>query len=230
MKICGIQKVTLLDFPGHVACTIFLGGCNFNCPYCHNSSLIRSNLADEVLTKEELYEYLNHRKGLLDGVAITGGEPLLHNEIVDLIKSIKDLGYKVKLDTNGSFPEKLKHLVDEKLVDYVAMDIKNTLEKYPLTIGCNTDMAKVKESIKILMNSDIEYEFRTTVVKDYHEIADFHKIGEMIKGAQRYFIQSYKYQDSVRIKTLSAMTKEELQVCVSIVKEYVENSSLREIE
>ena len=177
-----------------------------------------------------MYEYLNHRKGLLDGVAITGGEPLLHNEIVDLIKSIKDLGYKVKLDTNGSFPEKLKHLVDEKLVDYVAMDIKNTLEKYPLTIGCNTDMAKVKESIKILMNSDIEYEFRTTVVKDYHEIADFHKIGEMIKGAQRYFIQSYKYQDSVRIKTLSAMTKEELQVCVSIVKEYVENSSLREIE
>jgi pyruvate formate lyase activating enzyme len=230
MKICGIQKVTLLDFPGHVACTIFLGGCNFNCPYCHNSSLIRSNLADEVLTKEELYEYLSRRKGLLDGVAITGGEPLLHNEIVDLIKSIKDLGYKVKLDTNGSFPEKLKHLVDEKLVDYVAMDIKNTLEKYPLTIGCNTDISKVKESIKILMNSDIEYEFRTTVVKDYHEIADFHKIGEMIKGAQRYFIQSYKYQDSVRIKTLSAMTKEELQVCVSIVKEYVENSSLREIE
>lgn len=230
MKICGIQKVTLLDFPGHVACTIFLGGCNFNCPYCHNSSLIRSNLADEVLTKEELYEYLNRRKGLLDGVAITGGEPLLHNEIVDLIKSIKDLGYKVKLDTNGSFPEKLKHLVDEKLVDYVAMDIKNTLEKYPLTIGCNTDIAKVKESVNILMNSDIEYEFRTTVVKDYHEIADFHKIGEMIKGAQRYFIQSYKYQDSVRIKTLSAMTKEELQVCLDIVKEYVENSSLREIE
>ncbi len=230
MKICGIQKVTLLDFPGHVACTIFLGGCNFNCPYCHNSSLIRSNLADEVLTKEELYEYLNRRKGLLDGVAITGGEPLLHNEIVDLIKSIKDLGYKVKLDTNGSFPEKLKHLIDEKLVDYVAMDIKNTLEKYPLTIGCNTDIAKVKESINILMNSDIEYEFRTTVVKDYHEIADFHKIGEMIKYAKRYFIQSYKYQDSVRIKTLSAMTKEELQMCLDIVKEYVKNSSLREID
>lgn len=230
MKICGIQKVTLLDFPGHVACTIFLGGCNFNCPYCHNSSLIRSNLADEVLTIEELYEYLNRRKGLLDGVAITGGEPLLHNEIVDLIKSIKDLGYKIKLDTNGSFPEKLKHLLDEKLVDYVAMDIKNTLEKYPLTIGCNTDISKVKESIKILMNSDIEYEFRTTVVKDYHEIADFHKIGEMIKNAKRYFIQSYKYQDSVRIKTLSAMTKEELQMCLDIVKEYVENSSLREID
>ena len=230
MKICGIQKVTLLDFPGYVACTIFLGGCNFNCPYCHNSSLIRNNLADEILTKEELYEYLTRRKGLLDGVAITGGEPLLHNEIVDLIKSIKNLGYKVKLDTNGSFPEKLKQVIDEKLVDYVAMDIKNTLEKYPLTIGCNTDISKIQESINILINSDVEYEFRTTVVKDYHEISDFHKIGEMIKNAKRYFIQSYKYQDSVRVKTLSAMTKEELQMCLDIVKEYVENSSLREIE
>ena len=110
------------------------------------------------------------------------------------------------------------------------MDIKNTLEKYPLTIGCNTDISKVTESINILINSDIEYEFRTTVVKDYHEIADFHKIGEMIKGAQRYFIQSYKYQDSVRVKTLSAMTKEELQACLSTIKEYVEESSLREIE
>ena len=230
MKICGIQKVTLLDFPGHVACTIFLGGCNFNCPYCHNSSLIRNNLADEILTKEELYEYLTRRKGLLDGVAITGGEPLLHNEIVYLIKSIKNLGYKVKLDTNGSFPEKLKQVIDEKLVDYVAMDIKNTLEKYPLTIGCNTDISKVTESINILINSDIEYEFRTTVVKDYHTIDDFHKIGEMIKGAKRYFIQSYKYQDSVRVKTLSTMTKEELQACLSTIKEYVEDSSLREIE
>ncbi len=230
MKICGIQKVTLLDFPGHVACTIFLGGCNFNCPYCHNSSLIRNNLADEVLSKEELYEYLTRRKGLLDGVAITGGEPLLHNEIIDLIKGIRNLGYKVKLDTNGSFPEKLKTLIDEKLVDYVAMDIKNTLEKYPLTIGCSTDISKIQESINILINSDIEYEFRTTVVKDYHEISDFHKIGKMIKNAKRYFIQSYKYQDSVRVKTLSAMTKQELESCLSIVKEYVENSSLREIE
>jgi pyruvate formate lyase activating enzyme len=230
MKICGIQKVTLLDFPGCVACTIFLGGCNFNCPYCHNSSLIRSNKADEILSKEELYEYLTRRKGLLDGVAITGGEPLLHNEVVDLIKNIKDLGYKVKLDTNGSNPTKLKYLIDEKLVDYVAMDIKNTLEKYPLTIGCSTDLSKIEESINILINSDIEYEFRTTVVKDYHTIDDFHKIGEMIKGAKRDFIQSYKYQDSVRVKTLSAMTKEEFQVCLSTIKEYVENSSLREIE
>lgn len=230
MKICGIQKVTLLDFPGHVACTIFLGGCNFNCPYCHNSSLIRSNLADEVITKEELFDYLKRRKNILDGVAITGGEPLIHEEVVDLIKTIKDLGFKVKLDTNGSNPGKLKMLIDNNLVDYVAMDIKNTLDKYPLTIGCNTDIAKIKESINILINSNIEYEFRTTVVKDYHEIADFHKIGEMIKNAKRYFIQSYKYQDSVRIKTLSAMTKEELQMCLDIVKEYVKNSSLREID
>lgn len=230
MKICGIQKVTLLDYPGHVACTIFLGGCNFNCPYCHNSSLIRNNEADEILTKEELYEYLTRRKGLLDGVAITGGEPLIHDEVVELIKNIKNLGYKVKLDTNGSKPEKLKYLINELLIDYVAMDIKNTLDKYPLTTGCSTDISKIQESINILINSNIEYEFRTTVVKDYHTIDDFHKIGKMIKGAKRYFIQSYKYQDSVRVKTLSAMTKEELQVCLSTIKEYVENSSLREIE
>lgn len=230
MKICGIQKVTLLDYPGCVACTIFLGGCNFDCPYCHNSSLIRSNKADEILTKEELYEYLNRRKGLLDGVAITGGEPLIHEEVVNLIKSIKDLGYKVKLDTNGSNPLKLKYLIDEKLIDYVAMDIKNTLEKYPLTIGCSTDLSKIEESINILINSNIEYEFRTTIVKDYHTIGDFHKIGKLIKNAKRYFLQSYKYQDSVRIKTLSAMNKQELQMCLDIVKEYVPNSSLREIE
>ena len=229
MKICGLQKVTLLDYPGHVAATVFIGGCNFNCPFCYNSSLI-NNDADEVITEEEFFEYLGRRKGILDGVAITGGEPLLHKEIVEFIRKIKALGFKVKLDTNGSFPDVLEYLVNNSLVDYVAMDIKNTLEKYPLTIGCNTDIAKVRESIKILMNSDIEYEFRTTVVKDYHEIADFHKIGEMIKNAKRYFIQSYKYQDSVRIKTLSAMTKEELQMCLDIVKEYVENSSLREID
>lgn len=230
MKICGLQKVTLLDFPGHVACTIFLGGCNFNCPYCHNSSLIRSNLADEILTQEELYEYLNHRKGILDGVAITGGEPLLHREVIELIKNIKVLGYKVKLDTNGSNPEVLKYLIDEGLIDYVAMDIKNTLEKYALTIGCPTDLSKIEESIKLLINSNIDYEFRTTVVKEYHQPTDFYQIGKMIKNAKKYFLQSYKYRDSVRDKTLSAMTKEELQVCLDIVKEYVENASLREID
>lgn len=230
MKICGIQKVTLLDFPGYVACTIFLGGCNFDCPYCHNSSLIRSNKAAEIITKEELYEYLKRRKGILDGIAITGGEPLIHSEIIDLIKNIKALGYKVKLDTNGSKPETLKYLISEGLIDYVAMDIKNTLKKYPLTIGCLTDLSKIEESIKLLINSNIEYEFRTTIVKEYHEPNDFHKIGEMIKGAKRYFLQSYKYQDSVRDKTLSAMTKEELQVCLDIVKEYVVNASLREID
>lgn len=230
MKICGIQKVTLLDYPGCVACTIFLGGCNFNCPYCHNSSLIRSNLADEIISKEELLDYLERRKKILDGVVITGGEPLIHNEVADLIKDIKNLGFKVKLDTNGSNPLKLKQLIDEKLIDYVAMDIKNTLEKYPLTVGCTTEISKIQESINILINSDMEYEFRTTVVKDYHTIEDFHKIGELIKGAKRYFIQSYKYQDSVRVKTLSAMTTSELHEVLAIVKEYVENSSLREID
>lgn len=230
MKICGLQKVTLLDFPGHVACTVFLGGCNFDCPFCYNSSLIRSNQATEVLTKEELYEYLTRRKGILDGVAITGGEPLLHKEIVEFIKNIKTLGFKVKLDTNGSKPDMLKLLIDQDLIDYVAMDIKNTFEKYPLTIGCDLDISKIKESIALLINGHVDYEFRTTIVKEYHNPNDFKVIGEMIKGAKRYFLQSYQYQDSVRIKTLNSMTKEELLECLNNVKDYVEYVTLREID
>lgn len=230
MKICGLQKVTLLDFPGHVACTVFLGGCNFDCPFCYNSSLIRSNQTPEVLTKEEFFEYLTHRRRILDGVAISGGEPLLHKEILEFIKNIKALGFKIKLDTNGSQPQRLKTLISEKLIDYVAMDIKNTFEKYPITIGCEVDISKIKESIDLLINGSIDYEFRTTVVKEYHNPADFKIIGEMIKGAKRYFLQSYQYQDSVRNKTLNPMTKEELQDCLNNIKDYVEYGALREIE
>lgn len=229
MKICGLQKVTLLDFPGHVACTVFLGGCNFDCPFCYNSGLIRQD-GVEILTKEEFFRYLNKRIGILDGVAITGGEPLIHPDIIDFIKEIRNLGFKVKLDTNGSFPNVLKKILDESLVEYVAMDIKNTYEKYKYTIDCNIDVLKIKESISLLINSNIDYEFRTTVVNELHEVEDFKEIGNMIKGAKKYFIQSYQYQDSVRIKTLTPMTKDMLNQCLDNVKEYVEYASLREIE
>ncbi len=229
MKICGLQKVTLLDFPGHVACTVFLGGCNFDCPFCYNSSLIRKD-GFELLTKEELFEYLSRRKGILDGVAITGGEPLLHKEIFDFIREIRKIGFKVKLDTNGSFPSVLKELIELNLIDYVAMDIKNTLDKYETTIDCKLDISKIEESIALLINSNIEYEFRTTVVKELHEISDFKKIGQMIKGAKRYFLQSYQYKDSVRCKNLSPMTKDELELCLNEIKDYVEYASLREID
>ncbi|MBQ8293731.1 MAG: anaerobic ribonucleoside-triphosphate reductase activating protein [Bacilli bacterium] len=229
MKICGLQKVTLLDFPGHVACTVFLGGCNFDCPFCYNSSLIRND-GLELLSKEELFDFLRRRKGILDGVAITGGEPLLHKEIVDFIKEIRELGFKIKLDTNGSFPSVLKHLMDSNLVDYVAMDIKNALDKYETTIDCKLNLSKIEESISLLINGNVDYEFRTTVVKEFHDIADFEKIGKLIKGAKRYYLQSYQYKDSVRCKDLSPMTKESLQLCLNKVKDYVEYASLREID
>lgn len=229
MKICGLQKVTLLDYPGHVAATVFIGGCNFNCPFCYNSSLI-NNDADEVITEEEFFEYLGRRKGILDGVAITGGEPLLHKEIVEFIRKIKALGFKVKLDTNGSFPDVLEYLVNNNLVDYVAMDIKNTLDKYCLIAGCNIIINNITRSIKFLINSDIDYEFRTTVVREYHEISDFIKIGELIKGAKKYFIQSYQYQESVRNKNLTPLKKDELLLCMRNVEKYVGFASLREID
>lgn len=230
MRICGLQKVTLLDFPGHVACTVFLGGCNFNCPFCYNASLIGSVDAEELMSSDEFFKYLNNRKGILDGVAITGGEPLLHKEVKEFIQRIKNLGFKVKLDTNGSFPKVLKNLIDEQLVDYVAMDIKNTLDKYCLTVGCKINIEDIKESIQILINSNIDYEFRTTIVKEYHSIDEFTKIGELIKGAKKYFLQCYQYRDSVREKTLNAMTKEELTSCLEKVKPYVVYAALREID
>mgnify|MGYP003430320930 FL=1 len=230
MRICGLQKVTLLDFPGHVACTVFLGGCNFNCPFCYNASLIGSVDAEELMSSDEFFKYLNNRKGILDGVAITGGEPLLHKEVKEFIQRIKNLGFKVKLDTNGSFPKVLKNLIDEQLVDYVAMDIKNTLDKYCLTVGCKINIEDIKESIQILINSNIDYEFRTTIVKEYHSIDEFTKIGELIKGAKKYFLQCYQYRESVREKTLNAMTKEELTSCLEKVKPYVVYAALREID
>ena len=230
MKICGLQKVTLLDFPGHVACTVFLGGCNFNCPFCYNASLIGSVDAEELMSHDEFFEYLEKRKGILDGVAITGGEPLLHTEIIEFIKKIKNLGYKVKLDTNGSFPHVLEKIISNKLVDYVAMDIKNTIDKYELTIGCMVNKEDINKSINLLINSDIEYEFRTTIVKDYHNIDDFETIGKLIKGAKKYYLQCYQYKDSVRVKNLSAMSKDDLLLCLEKVKPYVEYVALREID
>jgi len=229
MKICGVQKLTLLDFPSHLACTVFLQGCNFACPFCHNSSLIPIG-KDSNFETEEFFKFLESRKTKLDGVAITGGEPLLNNDIDVFIRRIKDMGFEVKLDTNGSNPKLLKKLIDEKLVDYVAMDVKNSFEKYALTIGKETNLNNIKESIDILINSQIDYEFRTTVVKEYHEVDDFKKMGELIKGAKKYFIQSFTYQDSVLDKNLHAMDKEELAKCLDAIKDYVEEASLRGID
>jgi len=230
MKIHGLQKMTLLDFPGHVACTVFLGGCDFRCPFCHNFELVDGS-EKPIMDEEELISFLESRTALLDGVAITGGEPCLHGDLPELIKKIRAIGYPVKLDTNGNHPEMLKQLIDERLVDYVAMDIKNCEEKYALTCGLDTlDMKPIKQSIWVLMNSEIDYEFRTTVIREFHEEEDFHKIGEMIKGAKAYFLQRFTDRDSVPYGNLTSPHPDEMRSFAQIAQKYVQNTSLRGVD
>lgn len=222
--------MTLLDFPGCVACTVFLGGCDFRCPFCHNFELV-DGTAKPVMDDEELIKFLESRKGLLEGVAITGGEPCLNKDLPELIKKIRAAGYRVKLDTNGYHPEMLKKILDEKLVDYVAMDIKNSEEKYPLTCGLEKiDMDIIKKSISLLMNSDTEYEFRTTVIEELHEAGDFEKMGAMIKGAKRYFLQRFTDRDTVPYGNLSAPSFDKMYEYEKIAKKYVADTQLRGVE
>ena len=177
MRIQGLQKLTLLDYPEKTACTLFTAGCNFRCPFCHNAALVTHIDNSNFFTEEYVLDYLKKRKGVLDGVCITGGEPLLHKDLPEFIKKVKALGYLIKLDTNGSYPERLQSLIDDGLIDYVAMDIKNTHEKYLATADCSDDeLQNVIKSVEILKQNKIDYEFRTTVVKEYHDAEDIKKI------------------------------------------------------
>ncbi len=222
--------MTLLDFPEHIACTVFLKGCNFRCPFCYNSSLLSDKENATDITEDDFFSFLKSRTNKLDGVAITGGEPLLQKEIKNFIIKIKNLGFKVKLDTNGSNPEILQELISLNLVDYVAMDLKNSLEKYHITTNHQVNIANILSSINILLENHVEYEFRTTVVKEFHSLSDFEKIGQLIKNAKRYFIQCYQYQDSVLDKSLHALTTNELEQCLEVAKKYVPNAKLRGIK
>lgn len=224
MKIGGLQKLTLLDFPGHVACTVFLQGCNFRCPFCHNTPLLHGTSA---LPLSQVLDFLKKRQGLLDGVAITGGEPLLSPELPSLLRQIKDLGYLIKLDTNGSFPQRLKALLQDNLVDYVAMDIKNSPEHYDKTAGCEGFLPQVEESVSLLMEGAVSYEFRTTVVAELHEERDFHSIGQWLRGAKQYFLQSYVDSGDILCPGLHAPEKQELENYLTIVREYIPNTQLR---
>lgn len=229
MKINGFQKMTLLDYPGKVACTVFTAGCNFRCPFCHNAALVTHINNDIEYSEEEILEYLSKRKGLLDGVCITGGEPLLQDGIEVFIAKIKSLGYAVKLDTNGSFPEKLEKLVNAGLVDYVAMDIKNSREKYSLIADVDVDIKKIEQSVSFLMNNGVDYEFRTTVVKEYHNIEDMKAIGEWIKGAKRYFLQNFVDSGDLIKDGLSAHDLKELYKMQQIADEFVVKTEIRGI-
>ena len=227
MMIHGLQKMTLLDFPGRVACTVFLGGCDFRCPFCHNFELADGS-ARPVMDEGELLAFLEKRRGLLDGVAITGGEPCLHPGLPALMGKLKALGYAVKLDTNGMHPDRLAAILGKGLADYVAMDIKNSPEKYAQTAGVESlDLAPIRRSVSMLMDGAVPYEFRTTVVDELHKAADFEAMGRWIAGAKAYFLQPFTDRDSVPFAGLHAPTRENLEKYASIARVYVPYTSIR---
>ena len=211
MIISGFQKLTLVDYPGLTACIVFTQGCNFKCPFCHNSGLINCSSNSNKIDEQVLFDYLDIRKGLIDGVCISGGEPLLQKDIELFIKKIKEKGYKVKLDTNGSNPVMLRKLVQNKLVDYVAMDIKNSFSKYDITSGVKVNVTLIKESIDILKNSQIDYEFRTTIVKELHKIDDIKEIALYLGSNVKYYIQNYRDCETVLKRGLNGFSKDELE-------------------
>jgi len=229
MDIHGLQKLTLLDYPGKVACTVFLGGCDFRCPYCHNWELVDGSYPPSM-GEEEFFSFLKKRQGLLDGVCVTGGEPLLRSELPEFLRRIRALGYLVKLDTNGSHPQRLRQLLEEGLVDYVAMDIKNSPQRYGETIGRpDFDIAPIKESVSLLMRGAVDYEFRTTVVNELHDEEAFQAIAEWLRGAKRCFLQPFADRDTVPMAGLSAPDDELLSRYADILRETVPDTTIRGI-
>ena len=226
MNFDGVQTLTLLDYPEQVACTLFTGGCNFRCPFCHNASLVM--YPESVWEGDAVLAFLKKRQGVLDGVCVTGGEPLLQKELPAFLELVKNMGYKVKLDTNGAFPEKLAELVGAQLVDYVAMDVKNSPQLYAKTIGLDTyDLKDVEKSVDFLLGDNVQYEFRTTVVREFHQDESFHAIGKWIGGAKKYFLQAFSDNDNLICSNLSGYNAIEMEQFRQIALAYVPNTQLR---
>lgn len=233
MDISGLQKLTLLDYPGRTACTVFLAGCNFRCPFCHNSEILTADVEPET-NDEELLAFLKKRVGLLDGVAVTGGEPTQNPGLPELLRKIRELGYPVKLDTNGSRPALLRKLAEEGLVNYVAMDVKNDPVRYARTAGLEKlDMGPIRESLQFLLTGDVDYELRTTVVAELHDADSFRGIGDFLrelspeKKAKRFFLQPFVDRDSVMFAGFHAPAKEAMEQYRQILSPFVEQCSVR---
>lgn len=230
MHIAGIQKLTLLDYPGKVACTIFLSGCNLRCPYCHNPSLvIPERKCEQELSVAEVLEFLERRRGKLDGVCITGGEPTLQSELPEFLESVHRLGFDVKLDTNGTNPEMLKVLLHKDILSYVAIDIKNSPSLYAETCGGVDVLPQVRENVALLLNGTIDYEFRTTVCKPLHTEKSVEEIGRWLKGARRYYIQAFVDSEDLVSGGVQAHTPDELARLQQAVLPYISNTQLRGI-
>ena len=226
MNVQGYQKLTLLDYPGRTACTVFTGGCNLRCPFCHNAGLVRTPLAGPNLT-DEVLAYLAKRKGILDGVCVTGGEPLLQPDLVGFLQAVKEMGYAVKLDTNGMLPGRLAEVLATKLVDYVAMDIKSSPDGYPAATGTDADVSAVSDSLSILRGSGIPFELRTTAVRGIHTEADFDAIGQWIGDVPAYFIQRFVDSGQLLGSGFDAFSPEEMECLLTTVRVHVPSAQLR---
>ncbi len=237
MRIHGLNKLTLLDYPGHMACLIFTGACNYRCPFCHNASLVLNPNSQPAISEEEIFAFLQSRKGILEGVCISGGEPTLQADLPEFIRKIRAMGFHVKLDTNGSRPGILKALLDEGLLDYVSMDIKNAPKKYLSTIGFsgfnNLITDSVRQSVEFLMQSSIPYEFRTTVVKELHSEEDLLTIGKWLNGARAYYLQSFRDSETLVGASLGqfhAYEPEQMRAFRDMLKPYFETVEVRGID
>ena len=225
MRISGLQKLSMVDYEGHISCTIFTSGCNFACPFCHNAGLVEGK--EEEINEKYIFEFLQKRKNMLDAVVISGGEPTLHKDLPNFIQKIKELGYYVKLDTNGTNPEMLEYLHKNKLIDYVAMDIKNDIVSYSKTIGKDYSFDNIKKSIEYILKSGIDYEFRTTIVNEFHNEDSIKNMIEMIPKAKRYYLQRFVDSGNCIASSLSDIPKAEAERLLTIVQKKIPNAKLR---
>ena len=227
LSFSGIDKFSLVDYDEKISCTLFLHDCNFRCPFCHNSALVTKETITKI-REDEILNYLKSRVGVIDAVVITGGEPTLHNELPHVIKKVKDLGFLVKLDTNGTNPKMLKELVNNHFLDYVAIDIKNSKEKYALTVGLKLlELSSIIETVDFLLENHIDYEFRTTLIDEFHTSEDMKKIGEWLKGAKRFRLQKFIDNENCIVRGLHEVKKENALIFKGILIEYINDVELR---